>query len=133
METTPVWQPDENQFTQFDRFEMFLKENNGLQFANYTELHEWSVQQSAQFWEALSQFFNLKWHENAYQIMSPAEEPWQVEWFLGGKLNYAEHLLRRDDAHPALISYDEHGHRETLSFHQPASYTHLTLPKILLV
>jgi acetoacetyl-CoA synthetase len=118
METTPVWQPDDNQLTQFDRFETFLKEKNGLQFANYTQLHEWSVHQSSQFWEALSQFFNLQWHEYAYQTMSEAEEPWQVEWFLGGKLNYAEHLLRRDDEHPALISYDEHGHRETLSFHQ---------------
>ena len=118
METTPVWQPDGKQLTQFDRFETFLRENYGLQFANYTQLHQWSVQQSAQFWEALSQFFNLQWHEHAYQIMSQAEEPWQVEWFLGGKLNYAQHLLRRDDKHPALISYDEHGHRETLSFHQ---------------
>lgn len=118
METTPVWQPDDNQLTQFDRFETFLKEKNGLQFANYTQLHEWSVHQSSQFWESLSQFFNLQWHEYAYQTMSEAEEPWQVEWFLGGKLNYAEHLLRRDDEHPALISYDEHGHRETLSFHQ---------------
>src|SRR5690606_18663461 len=41
-----------------------------------------------------------------------------ARWFTGTRLNYAEHLLRRKDERPALISINEAGERTQLSHAQ---------------
>ena len=45
-----------------------------------------------------------------------------AHWFPGASLNFAEHLLRRRDAHPALIAIGEDGSREQLSYAELAAH-----------
>lgn len=118
METTPVWKPDEKRWTRFDDFEKFLDESLGLAFNNYQALHQWSVANGPQFWMSLAEFFNVKFHQPADKILFNDGYPWASEWFVGSTLNYAENVLRYDEHRPAILSYDENGHRETLTFHQ---------------
>lgn len=118
MEMTPVWQPDENVWTRFDDFEKFLYETKRLQFERYEALHAWSVAQGPQFWASLAEFFKVKWQHPYHDILINKGHPWEAQWFVGGRLNYAENILKFDDHRPAIFSYDENGHRETLSFCQ---------------
>lgn len=45
-----------------------------------------------------------------------------AQWFPGATLNFAEHLLRRRDGHPALVAIGEDGSREQLSHAQLAAH-----------
>ena len=45
-----------------------------------------------------------------------------AQWFPGATLNFAEHLLRRRDGHPALVAVGEDGSREQLSHAQLAAH-----------
>ena len=45
-----------------------------------------------------------------------------AQWFPGASLNFAEHLLRRRDGHPALVAIGEDGSREQLSHAQLAAH-----------
>src|SRR5471032_1747076 len=44
-----------------------------------------------------------------------------AQWFPGATLNFAEHLLRRRDGHPAVVGVSEDGRRETLTHGELAS------------
>src|SRR5690606_18679379 len=45
-----------------------------------------------------------------------------AQWFPGATLNFAEHLLRRRDGHPALVAIGEDGTREQLSHAELAAH-----------
>jgi acetoacetyl-CoA synthetase len=45
-----------------------------------------------------------------------------AHWFPGASLNFAEHLLRRRDTHPALVAIGEDGSREQLSYAELAAH-----------
>ena len=45
-----------------------------------------------------------------------------AHWFPGATLNFAEHLLRRRDEHPALLAIGEDGSREQLSYAELAAH-----------
>jgi acetoacetyl-CoA synthetase len=95
-------------------------------------LQRWSVEHLEAFWAEV-------WR--AAQIMADgpgsADAPWETvlengdvmrpphvadghwegpRWFVGTRLNFAEHLLRRRDDGAALVSWNEHGAQQRLSF-----------------
>ena len=85
-------------------------------FAEYSQLHRWSIDRPQQFWEAIWRFCGVV-----------ASQPWDVavvdfdrmpgaRWFPGARLNFAENLLRYRDQRPAIIAWDENGVRGRLSF-----------------
>jgi acetoacetyl-CoA synthetase len=45
-----------------------------------------------------------------------------AHWFPGATLNFAEHLLRRRDSHPALVAIGEDGSREQLTYAELAAH-----------
>ena len=95
-------------------------------------LQRWSVEHLEAFWAEV-------WR--AAQIMADgpgsADAPWETvlengdvmrpphvadghwegpRWFVGARLNFAEHLLRRRDDGAALVSWNEHGAQQRISF-----------------
>jgi acetoacetyl-CoA synthetase len=95
-------------------------------------LQRWSVEHLEAFWAEV-------WR--AAQIMADgpgsADAPWETvlengdvmrpphvadghwegpRWFVGTRLNFAEHLLRRRDDGAALVSWNEHGAQQRISF-----------------
>ena len=95
-------------------------------------LQRWSVAHLEAFWAEV-------WR--AAQIMADgpgsADAPWETvlehgdvmrpphvadghwegpRWFVGTRLNFAEHLLRRRDDGAALVSWNEHGAQQRISF-----------------
>src|SRR2546422_2345809 len=48
--------------------------------------------------------------------MAPPDPAKGPRWFPGARLNFAETLLRRRDAHPALVACNEPGGRRELSY-----------------
>jgi acetoacetyl-CoA synthetase len=115
---TAVWQPKHPETTQMWQFMRFAETQTGNHFIDYQQLHRWSTEHPAQFWQSLCEFLNIQFDTPAKRILNHEHPMIDATWFEGATFNFAEKLLQRRDDHPALISLDETGRREVLTFHQ---------------
>ncbi len=94
-----------------------LARARGFEGADAIErLRRWSVDQSAAFWQAVWQLGGVKASRAADAVLVGGDQMPGARWFEGARLNFAENLLRRDDASPALIFTGEDGRRRELSW-----------------
>lgn len=83
-------------------FTRWLAHDRGLNFADYTALWGWSVDDVEGFWGAVWDYFGIRAHAAPTRVLARRDMP-GAEWFPGARLNYAEHVLRRERAGvPAL-------------------------------
>ena len=84
----------------------WLEAHKSLKFNNYHEAWQWSVENVADFWESLWQYFEVISHSPYKQVLS-GEMP-TAKWFEGATLNYAEHIFRMaDDERTAIVFSSE--------------------------
>ncbi|MYU25595.1 acetoacetate--CoA ligase [Streptomyces sp. SID8352] len=111
----PLWQPDPRRIAdaRITRFQAWAAEHHGApDGGGYPALHRWSVERLDAFWEALTQWFDVRFSTPPTAVLGDRAMP-GAQWFPGATLNYAEHALRaaatRPDE-PALLHLDEsHG------------------------
>ena len=112
-----LWQPSKAriQATRMDAFRREVNRRFNLTLGDYDELHRWSIDQRAAFWQTLADTFAVRWHQPATAVLSEGPQMPDARWFSGATLNFAEHLLRRRDERPALIVVREEGERRVIS------------------
>jgi len=120
----PLWTPSAERIarTRLDAFRRFVNDRHALRLADYPALHAWSVEQREGFWQAIVDFFDIRFHNPAECVVREGPAMPDAQWFPGATLNFAEHLLRRRDGHPALVAIAEDGSREQLSYAQLAAH-----------
>ena len=120
----PLWKPSAERIaaTRMTAFRLFVNQRHALALADYPALHAWSLAQRAEFWQAIADFFEIRFSTKAQCILQEGPRMPSAHWFAGAKLNFAEHLLRRRDAQPALIAIGEDGSREQLSYAELAAH-----------
>ncbi|WP_412754080.1 acetoacetate--CoA ligase [Legionella londiniensis] len=118
MNNTLVWQPKDPKATRMWRFLRFVEEIHQQDFANYQDLHGWSIKNPALFWQSIQSFFHLTFDSPPKQILNDYQHMLEARWFEGATLNYAEKALSRKDDHPALISIMENGSRKMLTYRE---------------
>ena len=85
-------------------------------FDNYDSLYRWSIDESADFWQALCDFCDIRFTKPPATILQHPGSIMDAGWFHGSELNYAEHLLRHRGGREALVFYGEDGARRATSF-----------------
>ncbi|MCG3188650.1 MAG: Acetyl-coenzyme A synthetase [Burkholderiaceae bacterium] len=96
---------------QITRYQHFLHEQRGLQFADYDALWRWSVTDLEAFWSSIWQFFDIQSPTPHARVLGDERMP-GARWFEGAQVNYARQVLRHADAlhaagHPAIVFADE--------------------------
>ncbi|QLC72296.1 acetoacetate--CoA ligase [Pseudomonas sp. LPB0260] len=120
----PLWAPSAERIaaTRMDAFRRFVNQRHGLELADYPALHAWSVEQREAFWQAIVDFFEIRFSQQPHAVLQEGPAMPSAHWFPGATLNFAEHLLRRRDAQPALVAIGEDGSREQLSYLELAAH-----------
>ncbi|SIQ49468.1 acetoacetate--CoA ligase [Aquipseudomonas alcaligenes] len=120
----PLWAPSTERIaaTRMDAFRRFVNQRHALQLADYPALHAWSVAQREAFWQAIVDFFEVRFTQQPEAVLREGSAMPSAHWFPGATLNFAEHLLRRRDEHPALVAIGEDGSREQLSYAELAAH-----------
>ncbi len=120
----PLWAPSAERIaaTRMDAFRRFVNQRHALQLADYPALHAWSVAQREAFWQAIVDFFEVRFTQQPEAVLREGPAMPSAHWFPGATLNFAEHLLRRRDEHPALVAIGEDGSREQLSYTELAAH-----------
>jgi acetoacetyl-CoA synthetase len=83
------------------RFSAWLGSERGVAARDYDELWRWSVDDLEGFWGALWDFFGIR---AGYERVLAAREMPGARWFVGARLNYAEHALSGDRGRVALVA-----------------------------
>ncbi|RUR18811.1 acetoacetate--CoA ligase [Legionella sp. km535] len=113
-----VWTPKNPQNSQMGQFMLFAAEKHCQIFENYQDLHSWSIKHPESFWSTLCEFFKLSFDTPPHQILNYYESMLDARWFSGAQFNFAQKLLSRRDAHPALISINENNEKQVFSYEQ---------------
>jgi acetoacetyl-CoA synthetase len=113
-----LWQPSPAQIecSHMLRFQQQLKSQLNLCFADYEELHQWSVDKPEEFWAQLWQYSDIRASVPYSAVLSDSEKFPGAKWFEGSRLNFAENLLRNRSDKTALIARLENGARKTMSY-----------------
>lgn len=104
-----LWQPTKEFIdnANFTHYAQWVKEKYGLQFNSYADAWQWSVDNIEDFWESISNYFQVIHHSPYSNVLSNHDMP-GAQWFEGSTLNYAEHVFRhKNAAHPAIIAQAE--------------------------
>jgi acetoacetyl-CoA synthetase len=78
------------------RYMAWLRRERGLDFPGYDELWQWSVTDLDGFWSSIWEFFEIRTHAPYECVLRSRGMP-DVEWFPGARLNFAEHMVGRDE------------------------------------
>jgi acetoacetyl-CoA synthetase len=109
----PIWRPSPERAaaTALARF----AQAQGHDPSDYAGLHRWSTQEPEAFWRALWDFCDVRASRQGEVALRDGDRMPGAHWFPEARLNFAENLLRRRDASPAIVARSESGGRRVLS------------------
>ena len=87
-------------------------------FDDYEALHQWSVENPADFWAAYWDFAELKASQKGDIAVKDLDRFPGASWFPEAKLNYAENLLSTRSSKTAFVSILENGERKSISYEE---------------
>jgi acetoacetyl-CoA synthetase len=103
-----LWTPTPTQVadTNLTAFRAWLAAR-GRSFDSYQALWRWSVNDLEGFWQAIWDYCGIECSAPPQRVLGRREMP-GAEWFPGARLNYAQHVLRRErPGETALLSASE--------------------------
>ena len=121
MPSEPLWAPTPETIagTNIGRFVTWLGERGIGRFDSYEALRQWSVDDIAGFWAAVWQFFDVQASVQYSAVLDSVTMP-GTKWLTGARLNYAEHILRREGDRPAIIAHSQTRPASSLTWDQLA-------------
>ena len=93
-----LWTPpaDARTHTRVGQFMDWLGAERGRELAGFDELHRWSVTDLEGFWGAVWDYFEIRAAAPYERVLGSDAMPGAV-WFPGARLNYAEHMVGRNE------------------------------------
>jgi acetoacetyl-CoA synthetase len=93
-----LWTPpaDWRETTEIGRFMNWLRDDRDCRLDSYRDLWQWSITDLGGFWGAVWDFFGLRAAAPFERVLGKRTMP-GAEWFVGARVNYAEHLVGTED------------------------------------
>ncbi len=115
-----LWKPTKKQIqdSQMTRFTEFVNNHHQLSLQNYDELHNWSVNNIADFWQTFWEFSKIIHTGEFVSAVDDESKMPGAKWFSGVKLNFAENLLRYRDDKIVLIFKGEGRKSQNITYKQ---------------
>lgn len=107
-----LWTPSPSRVknARITQYKEWLRAHNQLEFSEYSDLWQWSVDHPDDFWHSVWEYFGVMASTPFTQVLAGAQMP-DISWFPGAQLNYAEHSLTRRGHELAVLYEGEDGER----------------------
>ncbi|WP_019504730.1 AMP-binding protein [Pleurocapsa sp. PCC 7319] len=123
----PAWIPSKEQI-QATNIAALMKE---LDIASHSELHAWSVQNCAQFWEVMIERLNICFQAKYTQIVDLSHGVESPQWLVNARLNIAESCFQAPRNNTAIIWQPEGGSLSTLTYGELEALTNRVANSLL--
>ncbi len=110
--------------SQMQAFMDHVNNKYGLNFDNYQDLHQWSIENIADFWGTFFNFSDILYSKNFNMVVDDKSKMPGAKWFQGTKLNFSENLLKYRDDRTAIIFRGENRKERHISFRELYNKTH---------
>ena len=100
-----IWSSKNYESSNLYLFESFVSKKYNLKFSNYDELHEWSITNLENFWESITEFYNIEFDQNYNYVLLKEIPFYKTKWFEGAELSYSKHILRHAKKNAIAIMY----------------------------
>ena len=114
--TYPIWRPAPERVAESNMQRFLQAQAHRLETPDYRALYRWSVDRSAEFWEAFWRFSDIRATTPYRSVLTAPERMPGARWFEGARLNFADNLLRPEYRGTALVFYSERGERIDMSW-----------------
>ena len=113
-----LWSPSDERIksSQMYKFIKIINEKNNINIQNFTDLHTWSIENKADFWSAIWDFFDVIGSKGMEPYIDPINQMPGSKFFPNGKVNYAENMLSGDVSGPAIVFKSEDKIRKEVSW-----------------
>ena len=106
-----LWTPpaDVLETSRMGRYLTWLRDERGVDKADYAALYDWSVTELPAFWRSIWDYFDIQAYAQPTAVLPDATMP-GAKWFPGATLNWAEHVLRMPglaDDDPVVLAYSQ--------------------------
>ncbi|MFT5593471.1 MAG: acetoacetyl-CoA synthetase [Oceanicoccus sp.] len=117
--SNPLWSPSVSRINQSNMKALmnFIAED-GHNVQHYQQLHDFSVRLPHLFWKYVWEFASFTQQVPHTSVLTNGDQMPGAKWFDGARFNVAENLLRFRHDSIAIVSYDERGKQQQLSYAQ---------------
>jgi acetoacetyl-CoA synthetase len=114
---TCLWTPSTERVesSHVEIFRHRVNERFPVKLDNYTDLHDWSVKHSSDFWSQLWDYADIISETRGSLVLENENAMPGARWFPEARLNFAQNLLRTGSDAPALIFQGETGSPREIS------------------
>jgi acetoacetyl-CoA synthetase len=100
-----LWEPSKQLIAdcRLSSFAQKAAQRAGRSLADYHALYDWSVEQTADFWDLVWDELGVIASHKGEQVLENGDLMPGARWFPEARLNYAENLLRRPDEREAIV------------------------------
>ncbi len=120
----PIWKPKDSQLNSLNitKFQNFINSKYHRSLQDYQQLHQFSVEKTAEFWQSIVEFCEIDFIETPTpaleNVIIKAQHKIATQWFVGSKLNYAANILKHNNNKTAITFENEAGKKSQLSYQQ---------------
>jgi acetoacetyl-CoA synthetase len=115
-----LWAPTAERISESNmyRFMMAVNDRHRKRFEGYNDLYQWSIENIADFWEAMWEFAPIIASQPYTRVVDDIARMPGAQWFKGARLNFSENLLRHRDSQTALVFKGEGRDVQRMSYAQ---------------
>ncbi len=113
-----LWSPSEDRIksSQMSKFRQNVNKKYNLNLNGFSELHNWSIKNKAQFWLSIWDFFEIIGSKGTEPYVEPVNKMPGSKFFPSGSVNYAENMLSGEVSGAAIIFKSEDKVRKEVSW-----------------
>jgi acetoacetyl-CoA synthetase len=113
-----LWSPSDERVksSQMFAFMQSINEKYNLNLDNFSELHNWSIENKSEFWSSIWDFFKIIGSKGTEPYIEPVNKMLGSKFFPNGSVNYAENMLSGNINGPAIIFKSEDKMRKEVSW-----------------
>ncbi len=113
-----LWSPSDERIksSQMYNFIKIINKKNNINIQSFTDLHTWSIENKANFWSLIWDFFDVIGSKGSEPYIDPINQMPGSKFFPYGKVNYAENMLSGDVSGSAIIFKSEDKIRKEVSW-----------------
>ena len=100
-----LWQPTAQQIADANitAFRLAIESEQKVDLPDYTALYQWSISQPELFWKKVWEFCGVVSSVQGTTVLTNGDKMPGAKWFPEAQLNFAENLLQKAGAEPAII------------------------------